>query len=581
MKKSWSIFSITSSLVVGFVIFIFALNTSIMYGVFNKDLRNLNLEQAVNQVQETAKICETILENQGDYLSKLQKLVDDEAKQENVAYAVFIDTNVAAIAHSDHQKINKVYDDSYTIDGSKHGKTMTSRFYADVQKIWTYDIMVPVYKNGAQFGAIDIGVPEEGIVGISNKIVKTEISIGIISLIALSFALVFVLRIIFNPLVDMNKLLDDISNGDGDLTGRLPLRGVKEIQKVAESFNLTFEKISKAIKEIGVNANGMKNVGLELENSMKSTSDSVNQISSHINYVKNQVHEQRKRVGASIEAVDEIISTFTNLNESISNQSDAVKNSSEAVFGMLSGFGNVYKTLSESNIDIEHLSEATEAGRVSIKESNEIASKIAADSVSIVEASKIIQNIASQTNLLAMNAAIEAAHAGDAGKGFAVVSDEIRKLSEQSSQQGKVITEALKSLHQQIESLTTSSQTVESKFNAIYELTENVKNNSNKLLNGIDSSKDTEKHIKEVFNTIEKSTELVKGESAKIISKTDDVNSEMQKLNLLSREITDSMNSMNEGAAEIIDSVDNANSISQKNQQNIGSVYDEISKFKV
>ena len=207
--------------------------------------------------------------------------------------------------------------------------------------------------------------------------------------------------------------------------------------------------------------------------------------------------------------------------------------------------------------------------------------KIAEESGSLIEASDVIQHIASQTNLLAMNAAIEAAHAGDAGTGFAVVATEIRQLAEESSMQGKSISSALKKFSQEIEILSDASKTVEEKFNTIFNLAENVKAMSNSVMSAMHEQEKGSKEVLSAIQDINNITAEVQAGSAEILKAGEDAVNEMNRLESLTQIVNESIYEMSSGTDQVLNSCTEVKGISQKNKMNIKALAEEVSKFKI
>ena len=279
--------------------------------------------------------------------------------------------------------------------------------------------------------------------------------------------------------------------------------------------------------------------------------------------------------------VEEIIRTIDNLNGSIESQSASVVQSSASVEEMVANITSITQSLEKSDNMVKMLATATSEGKTTLQNSNAVTHKIAEASGGLIEASSVIQNIADQTNLLAMNAAIEAAHAGDAGKGFAVVADEIRKLAEESSAQGKTITDTLKKLSDDIAGLASASKTVEEKFNAIFQLSENVRGMSAELTAAMKEQENGSREVLAAIKTISSVTAEVKDGSEEMLTGGRGVAKEMQKLDRLTAEIKDSMNEMSAGVQQINNAVQEVNDLARKNKDSIEGLASEVRKFKV
>ena len=429
--------------------------------------------------------------------------------------------------------------------------------------------------------SVIIRAPVNEFMGTINSLRLSMYVIGAIILLTALIIVFFVARTMVKPVQTVVSALQNIAQGEGDLTVRLPVHGNDEVTDLSEYFNETIAKIGASIRQVGVNSNTMEEIGNELASNMTETASAVNEISANIDGVKQQAMTQAASVTETAATVEEIVRTIKQLNNSIETQAASVAQSSSSVEEMVANIASIGQTLGKTDDVIRSLTTATGDGKATLVTSNTVTQKIAEESGSLMEASSVIQHIASQTNLLAMNAAIEAAHAGEAGKGFAVVADEIRKLAEDSAMQGKNITATLKTLSGEIETLSASSKTVEEKFNAIFNLAEQVKDMSNRLTEAMREQENGSREVLTAIKSINSVTIEVQAGSEEMLKGGESVAEEMQKLDSLTRVISESMNEMASGAVQINNAVQEVSEITQKNKRSIENLAEEVSKFKV
>jgi methyl-accepting chemotaxis protein len=279
--------------------------------------------------------------------------------------------------------------------------------------------------------------------------------------------------------------------------------------------------------------------------------------------------------------MDQIVANIGKLNGHIENQSQNVSQASSAIEQMVANISSVTRTLIDNASNVKTLRESSEVGRTGLQEVASDIQEIARESEGLLEINSVMENIASQTNLLSMNAAIEAAHAGEAGKGFAVVAEEIRKLAESSSEQSKTIGTVLKKIKNSIDKITGSTDNVLKKFEAIDTSVSVVAEQEDNIRFSMEEQGEGSKQILQGISKLNEITKQVKNDSGQMLEGSKEVIKESEDLEKVTQEIASGINEMASGTNQINVAVNQVNEISIKNREYIGMLMKEVSRFKV
>ena len=447
------------------------------------------------------------------------------------------------------------------IKGVKYISAVASMRYAD----WTLLLTAPV----SEFMAENV-----------TNLIKTFVIIALCQLIIAISLGVLIARNITRPINHVIDALKNIAQGEGDLTIELPASGKDETSVLSSYFNQTILKLKNSIQKVGADSREMESVGSDLESNMMSVSEVVSNITAGIEDLKKRFVEQEESVSGTAAAIEHIIKTLRGLDESIGQQAAMITESSTSFDKMSHSIDTVGENVVETREAIRNLSAATNDGRETLAKANEVSQRISDASGDLIEAGAVIENIASQTNLLAMNAAIEAAHAGEAGKGFAVVASEIRKLAEESSAQGKKISITLKNLSAEIKALADSASGAVEKFNIISGYSKGLSGSIEGVVQAMDEQEENGKIIWGIINDVTGITNEVKSGSGDMLADGEKVVSATKRLDDLTRILRENIENIASQTELINEAAQESLEIAVKNKQSIDGLVLEVGKFK-
>lgn len=416
---------------------------------------------------------------------------------------------------------------------------------------------------------------------IRGVILTVTLIITFVLLISLIITYILNKKIIIKPINKMTSSLKNISEGEGDLTQKIEVASKDEIGEMAKYFNFTLEKIRTLVALVKQQSAVLQSVGVNLSSNMTETAAAINEITANIKSIKNQAMNQSASVTETSATMEQISRGIKTLNRLIEEQSANVTESSSAIEQMTANIGSVTNTLVHNTKNIKTLTDSSQLGRSGLDKIAHDILEVAKESEGLLEISQVIQDIASQTNLLSMNAAIEAAHAGESGKGFAVVADEIRKLAETSGDQAKTVSTVLKRIKEAIEGITTSTKEVLTKFETIQKEVSTVAEQEAGIRRAMEEQTTGSQQVLEAISILNDITQKVQSNSQEMMTGSQQVSEEAINMKTITQEITNGMGEMATGAEQITVAVNKVNELSNENKESINDLMKEVEKFKV
>ena len=495
----------------------------------------------------------------------------------NTGYCMLVQDDGMILANAKHSEYNfKTLNETNLAAFTEIGKTSNGSMLVTLDGKMVKTYIFPLPDLGWK---LVIFVEQNEILSLFYALVRIMVLIGL-AMFVLYFTLAFIAaRALKRYFTRLETLLGKIAAGD--LTDRIKVKRNDEIGQLMTHLNMATEHSHAMLTALREEADKMTAIGSDLSSNMEETTAAVKQISSNATTVKEKALMQAAGVTETAATGEQIQGKLNLLVEGITKQSESITQSSALITSTAENMLRINKILSQNDELIKTVYGQMKAGTDGARAANEFVKKIAERSEALLEASQVIQNIASQTNLLAMNAAIEAAHAGESGKGFAVVADEIRKLAEESNMQGKQIGAVIKESTEIIAQVSEAGIQAEKTFTDVYGLISNISEKEDSIVNLMREQEENGTQVLSAIETINKVTRDVSSASVEMLEGGKQITAEMQKLAEITRETTDSMTEIASGAEQITDAVEEVVSLAEQNKTSIEHLAEEVGKFKI
>ncbi|MDD6295698.1 MAG: methyl-accepting chemotaxis protein [Treponema sp.] len=460
-------------------------------------------------------------------------------------------------------------------------KVTVSSIYKSAEKGWVITVFSPILSNGksAGFVACDYRVQElvENIHKSRNKMILCAFAATLTGFLTL----LFYISLFFKRLKKVSDAMEDISSGARDLTQRLKIHGNTELDILCKAYNDIIVNLQEMVKNISKSIDSLSDNSSVLLKQNNETISLIENAKFSIEDIYSKADNQNMLSARVSDGIDGVEKAVTILDEKIVQQSEAVEKSSEAVEDIHSSINSANQAIERISNEYAVIVAETEDGR---QKQNQVLNQvdvIVQQAQNLAQANAVISSIASQTNLLAMNAAIEAAHAGESGKGFSVVADEIRKLAENSATQSTAVTKLIDDIEKAIEGIVTVSKSSSDSFSSLGGKIQGMNALLAEIKDDMKNQNSGAKHILDMMQLLSNATAGIKESSDTMKNNTLSVVEQIVHLKESSKAILISGNTASRHLEKMTENAEITMTQAKQNDELTGSVHEIVAGYKV